>query len=270
MSVTVRDMALSPLGGSCTSDKDCSEGTKPTCFQQWAFNVPETDATPGGYCTSSCTSDSDCGPSGTCVSEGTYGNWCFAPCQQPSDCRSPGYACFYDSAVPHCFPAANLDCDPTVADGACGTSIEPGGCVRYALGPGKTGYCFQACAVGPGSCPPVNGTAKQCVAYDFRNDSYQGQSLGDKYAGGICVNRDVQNATGQECLNTARRDAQYACVDGDECFYAAAFKGGDNLCHPLCYGDGVDGGTAAGCAQPATCHDAFGLFSTSNPIGLCY
>jgi hypothetical protein len=47
----------------------------------------------GGYCSGDCTSDDDCGPSGTCV-DLIVMNLCFKNCTSSSDCRvSEGYNC---------------------------------------------------------------------------------------------------------------------------------------------------------------------------------
>src|SRR5437016_647784 len=84
---------------------------------------------------------------------------------------------------------SNASCDPTAGDGTCTTSArKPGGCLRFAYGLGKTGFCFGACGVGPGSCPPVSGAAQHCVVFDERGYTDAAASGPDRFVGGICEN----------------------------------------------------------------------------------
>src|SRR5438046_5754391 len=61
--------AMSPIGGPCVTNADCVEGLSPVCFRHTLFNKSGFLATPGGLCSSKCTTDFDCGPSGVCVDE---------------------------------------------------------------------------------------------------------------------------------------------------------------------------------------------------------
>ena len=258
---------VSPLGGACTADVNCTAGTKPVCFRKTLFNASGKLATAGGYCSSMCSTDSDCGDGGTCYDQGASGKWCFAMCKAAADCRQ-GYACFF-AGTDHCYPNGNLTCDPAAGSGACTTqSDQPGGCLRDAHGTGNTGYCWKACSGEVGSCPITNGVKQQCVVYDQR--SYRDPDVGtyDVYLGGVCIIATSMNVVGQECLSGAMTDRIDACADGNECYVASYFPNGDNLCHPLCTGaGGADGGV--GCTGPATCHDVWGLLGTAKPIGMC-
>jgi hypothetical protein len=148
-------------------------------------------------------------------------------------------------------------------------SNRPGGCVRYGLGPGLTGYCYEICnSVGPGSCPPLAGSARRCIVLDERSVSDPNAASNDKFVGGLCVYSDVPNATGTPCVDRNGGYSLNACVDGDECY--VDFLGGDNLCHPLCVEGGTGDGGTPNCVSPATCHDLWGLFGTAKPFGLCY
>ncbi len=258
----------SPIGGPCASTADCIEGTTPVCFTKTLYNKGGFLKTQGGYCSSKCTTDDDCGVNGVCQDEGTNGKWCFASCTNAAGCL-PGYACIY-SGEDHCFPNGSLTCDPTNGDGTCTTATnQVGGCFRYAHGTGLTGYCYDGCDVGAGSCPVQGGFPQQCNVYDERSFKDLEAKTGDKFVGGVCIQSYSLNPAGTECLDNGA-DSIDACVDGAECDLAAAFAGvGDNLCHTLCLaGTGApDAGTT--CTLPATCHDVWGLFGTAQPVGLC-
>jgi hypothetical protein len=258
MSVIGPDMASPGLvGDPCTSTTQCHEGTTPVCWTTTLFNETNKLVTPGGYCSSACTTNSDCG-SGKCVSEGSSdGSWCLAACTTPSACRT-GYACFRADGG-FCFPSQNLSCDPTAGDGTCtGNTPEPGACERLAFGSGKTGECYDGCRPGVGTCSTLNGVARQCTVLDYANDSD-----GDKFVGPVCDSPNGKNAIGAECLYNGT-DYIDACVDGAACYLTEVSANGDNKCHQLCIpGDGGDSCTTGSCT------DVWGIFSSANPAGLC-
>jgi hypothetical protein len=258
-----QDFALShSIGDPCRSNADCTEGKSPACWIRSLYNHAGYLAVKGGYCSSKCMDDTDCGATGVCIDEGTDGKFCFAPCSVPSDCR-PNYACFVRQTG-HCYPSTGLECDPTMGDGTCSDGRA---CIRYALGTGNTGYCKDVCDLGPASCPPSNGLMRQCVAIDTRGDvDYQGKLEGDRYYGPICRFSSSNNATGAECVFQGQ-DYIDACIDGDECYLGSR---GDHRCHVLCRPSVADGGaTGPTCPTGTRCADAFGFFSTPKPIGLC-
>ncbi len=289
------DMAGGQIGAACKATSDCIAGTMPVCFTKYFDNKTTNVQTPGGYCSSKCTQDSDCGSSGaTCVDFGAEGKFCIAGCMQATDCRSPGYACFFNLG---CFPNTNLNCDPTMNNGVCQfSSTKPGGCVRQAVGTGKTGQCYEQCAAGVDTCAPFIGFTRHCQIDDERTNITDGSSTGDKWVGPICLYDPTgiaPIADGQECLyNNNGMMVHYSdiCVDGDECYLtgkAPAGMGfdsaGDNKCHQLCYlnnmtpstpdggFDFADGGVLANgsCPNAMTCTDIWGLASSPYPIGLC-
>jgi hypothetical protein len=246
-------LTRSPIGGVCKANSDCFEGMTPTCWDVNYLDRIGEPVTPGGYCSSPCASDADCGSLGKCIDEGADGSWCFAPCSTAADCRT-GYAC-YSRITGHCFPSSGLNCDPTAGDGSCtGMGALPGGCVRRAVGTGLTGNCLDGCAAGSGSCPVVNNVNRQCIVVDETGQ-------GDQFKGPVCVTAYSSNAVGQECT-AGGVDALDACIDGAECFLSA-FPSGDNHCRQMCTAGG-----APACAGSA-CADVFGLFGSSNPVGLC-
>jgi hypothetical protein len=274
------DLTLrSPIGGPCKATAECGEGKFPVCFAKNLYNKAGYLSTPGGYCTSKCVDDLDCGENSFCMDRGSNGKWCVASCGAPEDCRT-GFACWDSGPAPHCWPNQYLDCDPTVGDGTCMTSDNKlGGCWREALGPGKTGECVEMCAPGVGSCTYDNGD-RHCVVFDMTSDrDPNGILQGDKFKGPICVYFFADNATGTECkyVDSSGGVHHYldACNDGDEC-YTTYFSGGDNKCHTMCDpnlslpdGGDADAGAAGVCPAGTTCKDAFKLFGSKWPVGLC-
>jgi hypothetical protein len=261
-------VAFVTLGGACNADVQCADGKTPVCFRKTLFNSPNKLATPQGYCSSKCDDDNDCGGDGLCRDYGTSGKWCFRYCERASECRSllQGYACLYGN---YCFPNGNLNCDPTVAGGRCGSApqLNPGGCVRVAYGKGETGYCYDGCQVGVGNC----GDQSQCLVYDLRGmRDPESAPTEDTFIGPICVGlANTPNAIGTVCKSSGSNQVSLAnCVEGAEC-YTKSFFGGDDLCKQLCTGAvDVDGGTPP-CPGGTTCTDVWQLLGTAYPAGLC-
>lgn len=90
-----RSCAVLTPGAACVRDCDCGGSG-------WCVG-PSSDF-PGGSCTYSCNSDSDCGPNGACT---TGGGVCLMKCSGPFDCRGeytcaalPGYVTAV--CVPRC------------------------------------------------------------------------------------------------------------------------------------------------------------------------
>jgi hypothetical protein len=55
-------------------------------FGYWYF--------PGGYCSATCTSGTECGSGAACVSLYGFGNYCLKLCSSMSECRwTEGYTC---------------------------------------------------------------------------------------------------------------------------------------------------------------------------------
>jgi hypothetical protein len=69
------------VGGRCVTDNDCIK----LCIKGSGF--------PRGYCTVSCTANSDCPGGSACVA--SNGGICLATCQVPADCTDygPDYQC---------------------------------------------------------------------------------------------------------------------------------------------------------------------------------
>jgi hypothetical protein len=278
-----------PIGGPCAANLDCIEGKVPVCWKATVFNTMAGQAVPGGYCSAKCASDLDCGANGECVDFGLSGKWCLAICAGPNDCRGQGYACylayFLNAQNDLCFPASNLTCDPTGAGGACTSGGKPGGCERWAVGAGKTGFCHELCDVGVGTCPDSNGEPQLCQVADYRWDFQTGQANGDKFVGPICIyspaNQGQLSLVGDECLWMDGNHYYNVCVDDAECYLQGKSPinmgfsaSGDNICKQLCY---LPGGAALGnqpppCPQGTTCRDVFGLANAASArlkVGFC-
>ena len=254
------------IGAACTTGSQCLEGLAPECFTAMLGNVETGTSLPGGYCSSTCQNDGDCGADGLCVALVSGGTACVARCGAPSDCRT-GYACWTGG---YCLPGT-FDCDPM--KGTCSTMTgKPGGCATDAFGTGLTGTCLAVCAPGPGTCAASGdaatdgGDAAHCIFADFTTE-LDGTPTRDTYRGTVCE-PDLPDAAadGQPCSFPG------ACVDGDECNLLGPFPTGegfdsmgDNRCHRLC-SPAMSGPT---CAAGQTCVDLWGTFMSSDPVGLC-
>jgi hypothetical protein len=273
----------SAIGGECFLDSDCTDGKTPTCFKQSLLNKNGYPQTIDGYCSSPCATDQDCGNNADCIGFGTDGKWCLQKCTKPADCRAPGFACFLFNGG-NCYPSDSLDCDPTAGDGTCMTQgKQAGGCLRSAIGPGKTGSCRTACDIGTGTC--TGGMNAHCVFEDATFDTVTGLPTGDVFKGGICAGDQPSVALGASCLMMNNFYYPYECVDGAECYFFVPniAKNGDYLCYELCYlagGGPTDGGIvipnggklAGPCPNGKTCKDVYGEMNEKDPsrrVGYC-
>ncbi len=141
--------------GTACADASACMGTEAAC-------ITEADqGFPAGYCTSSCTSDAQCGSTGVCLIDDT-GGLCLASCDSDANCRE-GYTCQDVNGAQACFPAppdygtVGSTCTPDDV-GAAAECGEDGACLGEDNGfPG--GYCIGECTGAPSVCP--DGT--QCV-----------------------------------------------------------------------------------------------------------
>ncbi len=288
------DMAgAGAIGSPCKATTDCHDGTAPVCWTKTLFNTSGYLGVRNGYCSSTCTTDTDCGSMGTCTDFGTQGKFCLANCTAATDCRT-GYACFNGNPSNTCFPSGNLTCDPTMNGASCALGGgKEGGCVRAAVGTGNTGFCYDTCLIGKDTCAPnTDGSLRHCIVDDETKDA-MGTATGDLWKGPICfdvVTNPGPIADGLECLYQAAGQSSAmqfidVCIDGDQCdvMNASTMPTGDNLCHQLCYlpggmsgndagVDNTDGGMPAMACATGTCTDVYMLGSDPAPwkrIGLC-
>ena len=95
---------------------------------------------------------------------------------------------------------------------------------------------------------------------------------GDQWKGPVCLPLlQTPVADGQPCIDPSTGGyASEVCADGSSCDLS-----GDKKCYPLCLevpGAPVpspDGGTIATSCAAGTCQNAYGLFQTLRPAGLC-
>jgi hypothetical protein len=280
-------MTTGAIGAGCQASSDCKEGPAPVCWIKHIENKLGYLATPGGYCSSTCNADTDCGAKGHCQEFTDIGKRCIAACTSDGECRGKGYACFMNLG---CFPDGNLDCDPAAAGGLCsyrGGPMATGGCVRQAYGTGTRGTCFELCGVGVNTCTPDNGTARHCIV-DDETHMLDGTPTTDTWKGPVCFDAiDTTTnppliADGADCLYSpvGGKQDHYpdVCVAGEECWVKQFDANADQKCHKLCYQGGAmpdlgfmasDGGMFATGCTTGTCTDTFKLFGTMWPIGLC-
>ena len=255
------DLAIAPgsIGASCTKNSDCRIGGTPTC---WATNIlsdPGNLPTQGGYCTSPCASDADCGGQGTCQTVSAGVKYCLASCFTANICRyQERYACFIlGPAKGYCYPSNRLACNPTQLDPGTGNGTCPGAtpaaaCIRRAFE--DLGECLSLCTPGSGTCAAVGGVLQHCV---YVNQTYDaaGQPTRDKFKGTACFPLSgAPKQIGEACTYLDE------CADGLQCNNGPS---GDKKCHPLC-----TVGAPGSCPTGQTCNDSFAA-GRGNP-GLCF
>ena len=90
-SAPIKPLPDQTAGKDCSTNKDCATGTCLIIFEG-SFGGGMMEA-PGGYCSSSCLMNTDCGEGGTCSGAfaGAPGR-CLKSCMASSECRD-GYRC---------------------------------------------------------------------------------------------------------------------------------------------------------------------------------
>jgi hypothetical protein len=254
------DLQMTPgsIGASCKMSTDCTTGTTPTC---WASNVLSDSGnlpTAGGYCTSPCTTDTDCKGQGFCLDVGGGAKYCLEGCIGPNICRTQQrYACFIlGTNKGYCYPSTRLSCNPTQIDpgtgnGTCPGASPPAACIRRAFE--DLGECLATCTVGTGTCSSVGGVLQHCV---YVNQGYDaaGRTTRDTFKGAACFPVAASpKQLGDPCSYYDE------CADGLECNVGPS---GDKKCHSLCIV-----GAQGSCAANQMCADSFAA-GRGNP-GLC-
>lgn len=239
-------MVMGAVGSPCTDDMQCTGGPAPKCWKANVLNNAMNPATPGGYCSSTCMTDAQCGGGARCVDFGPGGKNCLAGCSNATTCRKPSYACRFNEGAGVCFPDSVFDCDPSTT-GACtetGTG-KMGGCMRGAYE--NKGTCVAGCTIGAGTCAAgPSGAKRQCVYVDTTVGTYK-----DKWKGATCLNSPATAVMpGGACSYSDD------CTDGYQC------DGASGTCKQLC----VSGGMPA-CGM-GMCSDAFKTMPASSP-GMC-
>src|SRR6185312_7674186 len=236
-------------GKTCESDKECATGI---CLKSipGSFGSAALDA-PGGYCSGSCTTNTECGEGGACSgaipsfagTTPTPGR-CLKGCESADDCRE-GYRCVNSLGM----APSNNPMDPTAAflgpnvcqpvppvtklqDGTTGKACQEdsqcgqGRCFKTeAMMTYPDGYCS-----GSGLTDADCGTGGSCTLPTF------GSGAGSCYA--TCqVNGDADCREGYRCrTNGSRRQ----CLPGPAPL-------GDGVAGKACEGDADCGGAAQSC-----------------------
>lgn len=234
------------IGDPCSDTPDCRSGPGPVCWKTTVLDQMGAPKTPGGYCSSTCTMDADCGAGNSCVDFGMAGQFCLRGCGDATTCRHPGYACLFYGMAGLCYPDDIYDCNPKAPMGLCTESgtMKAGGCLRQAFE--DKGTCNAVCDVGAGTCPMLGGTSRQCVFYDATKDGFM-----DPFKGLFCVaSPAMPKMAGDPCVYLND------CADGYQC----DSMGG--VCHQLCKKGG-----APACPGMAMCADAF--MTAADGPGIC-
>lgn len=254
------DLSIVPgsIGAPCKANTDCKAGT-PKCWAQNVLDDPGNLPTPGGYCTSVCSTDADCAGQGSCQTIATGAKYCLASCFTANICRvQQTYACFIlGPSKGYCYPSNRLACNPTQIDpatsnGTCPGATQEAACIRRAYE--DLGECLNTCKIGSGSCPSVAGALQHCVYVNQGFDA-KGQPTRDKFKGAACFP-----------LLTTPKQLNEACTYFDECadgLECDAGLNGDKKCHGLCVV-----GAPGTCGTGMTCNDRFAA-GRGNP-GLCF
>jgi hypothetical protein len=194
-------------GKACTDTADCGGAMCATSIP--GTMVGSTLPAPGGYCTGTCTDNTQCGNGGACI--GSLSNniafQCFAVCDGPDDCRD-GYYCggggtLLGIVVPDtCRPTPDTDqLGDDVAGTMCASNDDCSGgqCLTQRMTltgnlalPG--GYCSGACledahcGAGGVCVPSILGGAGSCYEAcaadgDCVRDGYRCRPLGQDIRG---------------------------------------------------------------------------------------
>lgn len=242
------------IGQRCSQKSDCLGGSAPQCWAKNILDEPGNLPTPGGYCTSTCQSDTDCRGQGTCL-DVLGQKFCMAGCTGTRSCRTD-YACFVlTKSSGYCFPSNRLTCNPTQNEGFCVKGQSA--CIRRAFD--DLGTCHDVCALGTNTCPILpNNTRQHCVYINATIDS-SGAATTDLYKGTACF-----PLLANPRIEGAACDFFDDCADGLQCNVS---RGGDRRCRRLCRIGVVGACPDLAPGQTQVCKDVFEA-GVGNP-GLC-
>jgi hypothetical protein len=257
----VADAGASPLpdktaGKGCKHDSDCPNGTCMLELQVAAMSEPRP--APGGYCTASCDSDTQCGEHGACsVPAHSDRGLCLGNCREQADCRK-GYACVGAGTAGGIQLSGS--CQPLQAADALGDRVAGRQCAADAdcLG----GRCASASPLG--AAYPGNYCTGRCW-----NDADCGASgaclvLSSGSEAGWCFDDCASNA---DCTRRGYRCAQLE-PDWQACF-PAPDPLPDNTAGSACTSDADCGGNKNSCMNELP-FDTFSSFQNiAAPGGYC-
>jgi hypothetical protein len=245
-------------GTPCKADADCAHG-QGSCASSLVVDSTSTAApTPDGYCTASCSADSQCGLGGRChASANAEHGTCLATCTTQADCRA-GYLC--SGAASASGVGVKGTCQPKPAIAGLADGVVGHACAMDADCQG--GQCASSTALGmkyPGNyCTGLCTEDKQCGA------------------GGACW-LPSNSAVAGRCYEACTADTDctregYRCwklAEGFTACYPAATPLPDHTAGMACSADSDCGGHPQSCASQLP----FGSFATHDlvpaPGGYC-
>lgn len=228
-------------GKGCKRDSDCPNGMCVKALQ--IGSMTESRAAPGGYCTTGCTTDSECGEGGQCsVPAGSDRGMCLSSCHLQSECRT-GYVCVGGGSGTGT-PIAG-SCEPMQAAEQLGDRVAGRACASD--GDCLGGSCASTSPVG--AAYPGNYCTGRCWA-----DSDCGE-------GGGCIAPAATSSAGW-CYETCSADTDcdrsgYRCMQ-----LSPSFKGCFPAPKPL-----EDGTTGKACKSDDDCGGQSGTCVTELPFG---
>ncbi|HKP56175.1 MAG TPA: hypothetical protein VJV78_05635 [Polyangiales bacterium] len=236
-------------GKGCKRDSDCKTGRCERSLQI-AAGADTLDA-PGGYCTTDCTTDTQCGRGGQCsVPAGADVGQCRGECKTDDQCRE-GYKCIGASdSFALMFTGT---CQPKPEIRALASGVVGRTCVSEADCAG--GRCAATSPLGPAF--PGNYCTARCF-----EDAQCG-------VGGACLVFEGSADPGH-CFERCSSDSDctrehYRCVEihpGLDACYPAPRTFPDHTTGKACDSDAACGGVAKSCVDELP----FGTFSAYEPV----
>lgn len=242
-------------GTGCKRDSDCPNGR---CAKRLAIVASgDAIAAPGGYCTTECTNDLECGRSGACsVRANEEVGECLGSCADDSDCRT-GYTCVGTSTVAGIRLSGT--CQPKPETSQLGDRVA-----------GRT--CDEDADCEGGSCAAASPLGKPFPGNYCTGRCYEDAECG---AGGACLVARASADPGH-CYEGCETDADcarrgYRCVEVGAGFHAC-FPAPEGLSDGVA-GQPCDDDAACGAGGSCARELPFGSLSAfevvSAPGGYC-
>ncbi|MDB4989214.1 MAG: Multiple EGF-like-domain protein 3 precursor [Myxococcaceae bacterium] len=257
----------STVGKACVTSNDCGMGA--TCNTQQTFgmlgdlltalggsNLPA----PGGYCTTSCSSDTDCGSNAVCLGAalGIFKGECRHSCTSNADCRD-GYECAMQAEIP-----ADAGLPPALT-----TLRLPSQCQAKPAANVLTGQAGTPC-----TNRNDGGVATECGAGFCAGNACTGVCTEDSTcgAGAVCVQNGFYGSAGtctQSCgsdtdCKTYKANGNVGCIAAGSRMVCGpkVYAIAPNMVGKACAAD-------ADCGTTGQCLTAIGLAQTPTPGGYC-
>lgn len=221
------------LGGTCGASPDVV-GQPCTRDGECATGICRSAGWPGGYCTTVCTSDDQCGAGNHCAFSSDGSGLCVVSCQ--GVCPRAGYVCadLDGDGARECVPGGTSSGshvgDPCTSVADCSGNVGAV-CIPPPEG-GPNGYCTVRCGAGARTCP----SGSHCGFNSGNSVCLQDcQQSSECQAGNVCTDWDGDGIS--EC--TPGKPVGGACTGDAECASG----------HCATASTGFEGGY---CTQPCT------------------